>query len=36
MVGAARSDEVGPVLEFGLRGARLLRQVEEDDLDKLA
>ena len=28
MVGAASSDEARPVLEFGLPGARLLRQVE--------
>ena len=27
-VGAAGSDEFGPVLEFGLPGARLLRQIE--------
>jgi hypothetical protein len=35
MVGAARSDEAGPVLKFGLPGPCLLRQVEENDLDKL-
>jgi hypothetical protein len=28
LVGAARSDEAGPVLEFGLPGARLLREGE--------
>ena len=31
-VGAAGSDEFGPMLEFGLPGARLLRQIERPDL----
>ncbi|MGO8925761.1 MAG: hypothetical protein ACLQU3_02530 [Limisphaerales bacterium] len=35
-VGAARSAKAGPVLEFRLPGARLLRQVDEINLDKLA
>ena len=32
LVGAAGSDEVGPVLEFGLPGRHLLRQVERPHL----
>jgi hypothetical protein len=32
MVGVAGSDEAGPVLEFGLPGARLLREVERPRL----
>ena len=32
LVGAAGSDEAGPVLEFGLPGRRLLRQVERPHL----
>jgi hypothetical protein len=32
LVGAAGGDEAGPVLEFGLPGAHLLRQVERPHL----
>jgi hypothetical protein len=32
LVGAAGGDEIGPVLEFGLPGARLLRRVERPHL----